>query len=47
MIGDFFGDELFVEPKGDAKDTTQNLATYIEKPEISRGESNFVGFFNQ
>jgi hypothetical protein len=47
MIGDFFGDDLFVESKGNQKDTTQNLATYIEKPELPRSESNFVGFFNQ
>jgi hypothetical protein len=47
MIGDFFGDDLFVETKTGQKDTSQNLASYIEKPEMPRGESNFVGFFNQ
>jgi hypothetical protein len=48
MIGDLFGEaDMFVENKQVQKDTGQNLATYIEKPELPRGESNFVGFFNQ
>jgi hypothetical protein len=51
MLGDFFGDDGlgFIDTttnKGQ-RDTSQNLATYLEKPELPRGDSGFVGFFNQ
>ena len=28
-------------------DGSQNCASYMEKPELERGESKFVGLFNQ
>jgi hypothetical protein len=46
MLGDlFFGD---IELAGSTNDNIKlNCASYLTKPETSRGEAGFVGLFNQ
>ncbi len=46
MLGDLFQEDIGIIATNN--DTTKlNCASYLTKPESSRGESGFVGLFNQ